>query len=413
MISNLQKTLVFLIQLTILVLVLYFLASSGSDSVNDPAQNDIEYMELKYYRKQENNREKVEQTTTEASEDYDHLDDIIDEVLMVSTTRQYTGETKTLLSSTTELADYEHLDNVSASSLNEELEQGLRVLDEMQESNDSEWKAAQDQAKMPAKFEKFLKARMSLRENLDKLQELAKEYHNQAIQESIEQIEQEANELNPDDEPELERMIEDLEEQNLEQHELSEDELEDLVEDLEDDLEQHLKPDQDQSHKDHEHFKKDQDQIHKDHEHWKKDQDKNLNEHLKNDKDQNDNDHDHLKNVQVKNHNEREHLKTVEVKNHNEREHWKNDPYKNPNEHLKYDQDNSNPNLQHSKDHDHSRHKRTDLKFTEPEEVKYDEVCSLQLIETVPLALRQGNHAKTMPVEHMSIYHVSPLNNES
>ena len=43
----------------------------------------------------------------------------------------------------------------------------------------------------------------------------------------------------------------------------------------------------------------------------------------------------------------------------------------------------------------------------EPKEVKYDAVCSLQLVETVPVALKSGGHAKRMKVEHMSIFDVS------
>ena len=38
--------------------------------------------------------------------------------------------------------------------------------------------------------------------------------------------------------------------------------------------------------------------------------------------------------------------------------------------------------------------------------MNYDDVCSIQLVETVPVALRKGGHAKRMAVEHMSIFDV-------
>ena len=42
----------------------------------------------------------------------------------------------------------------------------------------------------------------------------------------------------------------------------------------------------------------------------------------------------------------------------------------------------------------------------EPKEVKYDAVCRMELIETIPVALKKAGYVKKMPMEHKTIYHV-------
>ena len=53
----------------------------------------------------------------------------------------------------------------------------------------------------------------------------------------------------------------------------------------------------------------------------------------------------------------------------------------------------------------HRSHRRRNSSLPEePEEVKYDAVCSMELVETIPAVLK--NYHKKMTVEHKTIYQV-------
>ena len=46
-------------------------------------------------------------------------------------------------------------------------------------------------------------------------------------------------------------------------------------------------------------------------------------------------------------------------------------------------------------------------KASKTSNVKYDTACELQLVETIPNALKKGHHAKRMVVEHQTIFEVN------